>query len=83
MAYTDYKISMVAERQMHQWLDMVQDNLKAIEDEVASMESLADLDIELIRVKINKQYRLMQVLSDVATGKKQLVGTRQNLNKST
>lgn len=77
------EISMVAERQMHQWLDMVQDNLKAIEDEVDSMESLADLDIELIRVKINKQYRLMQVLSDVATGKKQLVGTRQKRHKIT
>ena len=69
-------ITTASERQMHQWLDLVQDNLIAIEDSVATMETLEDLDIPLIRSKIQKQYRLLQVLGDVASGKKRLVGTR-------
>jgi len=76
------KISSAAEIQMHQWLDLVQENLEAIEAQVDDMKTLDDLDITLIREKIAKQYRLLQVLGDVSTGKKILVGTRQKYYKA-
>lgn len=77
-----HKISTAAEIQMHQWLDLVQDNLEDIENQVDSMTTLEDLNITAIRESIQKQYRLLQVLGEVAQGKKILVGTRQKYYKS-
>ena len=71
------KISSVAELQMHQWLDQIQEYLADIEKEVADNDSIYDLDIDLIRRKLGSQYQLLQVLRDVATGKKKLVGIRR------
>lgn len=66
----------VVTQQMHQWLDKIQEALEVIERDVAQMESLDDLDIPGLRQRISQQYHLLQVLQDVAQGRKFLVGIR-------
>lgn len=63
--------------QMHQWLDLVQEYLEDIEREVATSESIFDLDLPMLRSRLARQYQLLQVLRDVALGRKILVGIRQ------
>ena len=68
-------------KQMNQWLDLVQEYLEDIEREVATVKSVFDLDIEMLRNRLARQYQLLQVLRDVATGRKILVGVRQDTQK--